>query len=237
MTKPITSVAALMLYERGAAGADRPDLAVHPGVRRRPGLPRRVGARPGHRARDRADPGLAPAHPHRRADLRLPPQHPVDEMYRAKGYEFGAPRGHGPRRGLRRLGRAAAAVPAGHRVELRRLHRRAGPGRRGRLRPAAGRVPRRARARPAGHDRHRVLGRAADDLDRLATLYLPNPRGGLVPQRGDGRRDHPPADASCPAAAGWCPPPADYHRFTQMLARGGELDGVRLLVARAPWPT
>ena len=48
-----------------------------------------------------------------------------------------------------RVGGAAAALPARHGVELRALDRRARPRRRGHLRPAARRVPRRARARPA----------------------------------------------------------------------------------------
>ena len=42
----------------------------------------------------------------------------------------------------------------------------------------------------------------------------------------------PASRCSSPAAAGWPRRPRDYHRFTQMLARGGELDGVRLLGPR-----
>ena len=42
---------------------------------------------------DRADPDLAPADPHVRADLRVPPRHPVDAIYRAAGFEWGIPPG------------------------------------------------------------------------------------------------------------------------------------------------
>ena len=70
--------------------------------------------------------------------------HPVDAMYRAAGFEWASPPGHGPGAGLRRLGRPPAAVPAGLGVELLGGHRRARPGGRGRLRAA----PRTSSSRP-----------------------------------------------------------------------------------------
>ena len=73
MTKPVTSVAAMMLYEEGAAGAHRSGQRVHPLLRGRPRLRRRLGPQAGNRPRDRTGKNLAPAHPHRRAHLRLPP--------------------------------------------------------------------------------------------------------------------------------------------------------------------
>ena len=90
------------------------------------------------------------------------------------GIEWGTPPGLRPRRLLRAVGGAAAAVPARQRVELRRLHRRARPRRRGDLRPAARRVPRRPRARAARHGRHRFFA-AEPDHGRLAALYVPRP--------------------------------------------------------------
>ena len=42
MTKPVTSVAAMILYEEGA-GAHRPRRRLHPGLQRRPRLRRRLG--------------------------------------------------------------------------------------------------------------------------------------------------------------------------------------------------
>jgi CubicO group peptidase (beta-lactamase class C family) len=71
----------------------------------------------------------------------------------------------------------------------------------------------------------------ADDLERLATLYVS--RGGHArPAQPDGssRVTEPVEFFSGGGGLGLLG--ADYHRFTQMLARGGELDGVRLLSPR-----
>ena len=61
MTKPITSVAAMMLYEEGRFELDRPGQLVHPLVPRRPGVRRRVRPQGRHGPRHRAGPDLAPA--------------------------------------------------------------------------------------------------------------------------------------------------------------------------------
>ncbi|MDD9937277.1 MAG: serine hydrolase [Myxococcales bacterium] len=67
-----------------------------------------------------------------------------------------------------------------------------------------------------------------DKLDRLVTMYAPTPKG-MVSQ------DAPPASAwAAPRAlqsggAGLVSTMADYLRFVQMLAGGGELDGTRIL--------
>lgn len=67
------------------------------------------------------------------------------------------------------------------------------------------------------------------DSDRLAALYSPQPntlqalRNNALDRIG---RQRP---ASCLGGDGLVSTVADYHRFTQMLLRGGELDGVRLL--------
>ena len=57
----------------GRARAERPGEFLHSGVRRRPGLCGRVGPAASHGGGDRAGAGLAPAHPHRRPDLWVPP--------------------------------------------------------------------------------------------------------------------------------------------------------------------
>jgi CubicO group peptidase (beta-lactamase class C family) len=71
----------------------------------------------------------------------------------------------------------------------------------------------------------------ADD-GRLAALYSPDPRTGRAVRNTAmdraGRR--PPTFLS--GGGGLVSTAADYHRFTQMLLRGGELDGVRLLGSR-----
>ena len=61
----------------------------------------------------------------------------VDALYRAAGYDPAPP--PDPRGVRRRLGAAAAALPAGHQVGLRRLDRRRRPADRDLDRPDAGR--------------------------------------------------------------------------------------------------
>ena len=118
----------------------------------------RLGPQAGHGAGDGADPPLAPAHPHLGADLRLPPRPPGRRRLPPARLRVDEPAGHGPRGVLRRLGRPAAALPARDGVELLRLHRRARPRRRDRLRAVARRVHGGADLRPPGHGGHGVLG-------------------------------------------------------------------------------
>jgi len=69
------------------------------------------------------------------------------------------------------------------------------------------------------------------DAGRLAALYGPAPDGGLV--RNDQLGNHALRRPACLAGGGGLvSTAADYHRFTQALVRGGELDGVRLLGTR-----
>jgi CubicO group peptidase (beta-lactamase class C family) len=71
-----------------------------------------------------------------------------------------------------------------------------------------------------------------DKADRLAALYAANPAGGPAVRYdalGDLIRQHP---AGFEGGGGLVSTAADYHRFTQMLLRGGEVDGVRLLGTR-----
>lgn len=66
------------------------------------------------------------------------------------------------------------------------------------------------------------------DLARLAALYVPGPGGQATRMDAMGA-----AATRAPAAlsggGGLVSTAADYHRFTQMLLRGGELDGERIL--------
>jgi CubicO group peptidase (beta-lactamase class C family) len=70
------------------------------------------------------------------------------------------------------------------------------------------------------------------DAHRLAALYQPDPAtGAAIPAGSLGDRAlAPPRLAS--GGSGLVCTAADYHRFTQMLLRGGELDGVRVLGPR-----
>ncbi len=67
------------------------------------------------------------------------------------------------------------------------------------------------------------------DVDRLATLYTPT-RTGMQPTPRPGPEGLAPTMLS--GGGGLISTAADYHRFVQCLARGGELDDVRLLGPR-----
>ncbi|MEV6365738.1 serine hydrolase domain-containing protein [Micromonospora musae] len=72
----------------------------------------------------------------------------------------------------------------------------------------------------------------SDEADRLATLYAPDPSTGHAmryDQIGALAYRKPILHSG---GGGLICSAADYHRFTQMLVRGGELDGVRLLGPR-----
>jgi CubicO group peptidase (beta-lactamase class C family) len=71
----------------------------------------------------------------------------------------------------------------------------------------------------------------ADDMGRLATLYVPNPAGGLRVNTSLGDAATRPRTFFS-GGGGLVATAGDYHRFTQMLLRGGELDGTRLLSPR-----
>src|SRR3954470_6959256 len=70
------------------------------------------------------------------------------------------------------------------------------------------------------------------DIDRLAALYVPAP-GTRKATRNDAMgRAATTMPACLSGGGGLVSTAADYHRFSQMLLRGGELDGVRLLGTR-----
>jgi CubicO group peptidase (beta-lactamase class C family) len=68
-----------------------------------------------------------------------------------------------------------------------------------------------------------------EDADRLAALYTPDPRTGLAVQQDALGAAALTAPTFLSGGGGLVGSAADYHRFTEMLRRGGELDGVRLL--------
>ena len=71
----------------------------------------------------------------------------------------------------------------------------------------------------------------AEKLDRLALIHGEDEEGALAPPTGGGDPTVPPAGPS--GGGGLYGTTMDYLRFTQMVLNGGELDGVRLLSPRS----
>jgi CubicO group peptidase (beta-lactamase class C family) len=229
MTKPITSVAALMLWERGDLELSDPVSAFVPAF---------ADARV-YKAGGAPNPATVPAtEPVRVWHLLTHTSgltygfhnaHPVDAMYRARGHDVAGPDGVD----------LATACDALARVPL--LFQPGTEWNYGVSTDVLGRVVEvvsgesldtffaRHVLGPLGMD-ETTWSVSADDRDRLATLYTPG-RAGPVRNRNLGDAAfRPPTLLS--GGAGLISTAGDYHRFTQMLLRGGELDGVRLLGPR-----
>jgi CubicO group peptidase (beta-lactamase class C family) len=231
MTKPITSVAAMMLYEEGAFELKDPvsrfipsftDMRVYTGgsALAPATVPATEPVRIWHLLTHTA--GLTYGFHH---------AHPVDAIYRAAGFEWGAPAGVD----LADCCDAWASMPL--------LFQ---PGSEWNYSVASdvlGRVVEVAsgqsldeffRARifePLGMP-DTAFSVAEPERDRLAALYMPHPgtrQATRLDSMGNLAR-HPPTALS--GGGGLVSSAADYQRFTQMLLGEGELDGVRLLGSR-----
>jgi CubicO group peptidase (beta-lactamase class C family) len=227
MTKPVTSVAVLMLYERGLLELTDPVARYIPAF-----ADMRV-----YRGGSAAKPGTVPASEPMRVWHLLTHTagltygfhhaHAVDEIYRAKGFEFGTPRGMD----------LAAACDAWAAMPL--LFEPGAEWNYSVATDVLGRIVEVVSGErldtflaehvfaPLGMD-DTGFWVAPDELDRLAGLYMPNPAGGLLrnTSMGDAATREP---SFLSGGGGLVSTAADYHRFAQMLARGGELDGSRLL--------
>jgi CubicO group peptidase (beta-lactamase class C family) len=230
MTKPVTSVAALMLLERGSLELTDPVSRYIPSFAHV-----RV-----YKAGSAANPATVPAtEPVRVWHLLTHTAgltygfhhaHPADEIYRAKGFEFGVPKGMD----------LAAACDAWAGMPL--VHQPGAEWNYSVATDVLGRVVEVASGRTLEEFfAEEILGPLdmtdtafsvpEDAHERLAALYVPNPAGGL-------RRSGAMGEAALrrptmlSGGGGLVSTAADYHRFTQMLARGGELDGARLLGPR-----
>lgn len=232
MTKPITSLAAMMLHEEGAFELKDPvsrfipsfaDLRVY---RRGSALkPQTVPAtepvRIWHLLTHTA--GLTYGFHH---------THPVDAMYRSAGYEWGTPPGVD----------LAAACDSFARLPL--LFEPGAEWNYSVATDVLGRVVEVASGQaldeffatrifgPLGMDDTAFYVRE-DDLDRLAALYVPNPADDGKAVRFDLLGDlarKPPTMLS--GGGGLVSTAADYHRFTRLCLGRGALDGVRLLGPR-----
>lgn len=231
MTKPITSVAAMMLYEEGAFELSDPvsrfipafaDTRVYvQGSSQAPlTVPTTEPVRLWHLLTHTA--GLTYGFHH---------AHPVDAMYRAAGFEVGGPRGYD----LAACCDAYAGLPL--------LFQ---PGTEWNYSVATdvlGRVVEVASGQPLdqffAQRIFRPLGMTdtafwvgESDADRLAALYAPETHSRrAVPHTRMGKAALRPPDCLS-GGGGLVSTAGDYHRFTQMVLGGGELDGVRLLGTR-----
>jgi CubicO group peptidase (beta-lactamase class C family) len=231
MTKPVTSVAAMMLYEQGAFELKDPVSRFIPSFSEA-----RV-FRSGSALRPVTDPVVEPVRiwhllTHTAGlTYGFHYAHPVDAMYRAAGFEWGTP----PGLDLEGCCDAWAGLPL--------LFQ---PGSEWNYSVASdvlGRVVEVASGQPLDRffDDHIFTplrfsdtGFFIDEANerRLAALYVPAP-GTNAATRLDGFGGSPTTRPTClSGGGGLIGSAADYHRFTQMLLRGGELDGVRLLGTR-----
>ena len=206
---------------------------VHPRVRRDQGLLGRVVVPAGHGARLGADQDLAPddAHggPHLRLDVQASRRCHVP-LGRIRVAHAERPR---PCRVLPQAGEAPPVVPAGQRSGTTRWRPTcSAASSRWRAARRFDAVLRRARARPARDERDELLrrGRSQPSDWPFSTARTSPPDGRHAPATWARRPCSRPSAAL--GGSGLVSTAADYHRFTQMLLRRGELDGVRLLGAR-----
>ena len=231
MTKPITSVAAMMLWEEGGFELKDPLHRYVPSFRET-----RVW---------RGGSSTAPVTEPQRDQIQLwhllshtagltygfMYAHPVDTLYRQGGFEWGAPRD----KSLAEVCDQFAAFPLLFQPGTEWSYSVATD--------VVGRVIEVVSGMPLDEFfRTRIfepLGMtdtafhvAAGDQHRLASLYVPRPgtrQAMAAPVTGEAAKRAP---TFLSGGGGLVSTAHDYHRFTEMLRRGGELDGVRLLAPR-----
>jgi len=231
MTKPITSVAAMMLHEEGAFELKTPISDLIPSF-----ADARV-YRAGPPTNPETEPLLEPVRVWHllthTAGLTygFHHAHPVDAMYRKAGFEWGSP----PGMTLAEATDAFAGLPL--------LFQPGTEWNYGVSTDVLGRVVEAASGQsldrffaerifePLGMT-DTAFSVPAAKQDRLAALYVAmpgQPKAVRLDAMGNAFNE-PPAYLS--GGGGLVSTAGDYHRFTQLLARGGELDGVRLLGPR-----
>jgi CubicO group peptidase (beta-lactamase class C family) len=228
MTKPLTSVAAMMLYEEGAFELKDPVANWIPsfadtrvwsaGTALKPvSVPLREPVRMWHLLTHTS--GLSYGFHH---------AHPVDALYRARGFEFGFP----PEMSLQECCDAWAELPL--------LFEPGSEWNYSHSTDVLGRVVEVISGRTLEEFfAERICGPLGmtdtsfgpADPDRLAEAYARDPATGrpVVSPLGRAAKSKPKAFSGGGGLVGTA---ADYHRFARMLLNGGELDGVRLLGSR-----
>jgi CubicO group peptidase (beta-lactamase class C family) len=230
MTKPVTSVAAMMLHEEGAFDLNDPISRWLPEF-----AEPRVYVK-GSALRPLTEPATEPIRvwhllTHTSGlTYGFHHAHPVDAIYRAAGYEWGTP----PGLDLAACSEAWAGFPLvfqpgsewNYSVSTDVLGRL--------VEVVSGQsLDEFFAERIFGPLGMTDTGFWTEDLDRLAALYLPAPGTRLAVRNDTFGALGTKRPACLSGGGGLVSTAADYHRFTQMLLRGGELDGVRLLGPRA----
>ncbi|SEE04179.1 CubicO group peptidase, beta-lactamase class C family [Streptomyces sp. 2231.1] len=228
MTKPVTAVAVLMLAEEGGLSLDDPLERHLPAFAE----PRVYEGSSGARVRTRpaAGPILMRHLLTHTAGLTFGfyHKHPVDALYREAGLEYSVPPGAG----------LAETVDVYARMPLQ-----FDPGTQWNYSVASnvlGRVVEVVSGQPLdAFFAERILGPlgmsdtgfqvAPEQAGRLAELYGETEDGGITPVPGLPVHGRP---RFLSGSGGLVSSPLDFHRFMEMLRRGGELDGVRLLSAK-----
>lgn len=231
MTKAVTSVAAMMLWERGAFEL------TDPVTRFLPEFSSTKVWRSGSAARPVLEPVTEPM-----AIWHLMSHtagltygflyaHPVDEMYRQAGFEWGVPEGLDLAGCVERLATLPLLFQPGAEWNY----------------SLSTDVLARVIEVVTGSDLATALHELVlvplgmidtgywcppDKADRLAVLYGADPRTGLATRLDEASAATLTAPTACRGASGLVSTLGDYLRFTEMLRRGGELDGVRLLGSR-----
>lgn len=229
MTKPVTSVAAMMLHEEGAFDLNDPISRWLPEF-----AEPRVYVK-GSALRPLTEPATEPIRvwhllTHTSGlTYGFHHAHPVDAIYRAAGYEWGTP----PGLDLAACSEAWAGFPLvfqpgsewNYSVSTDVL---------GRLVEAVSgkSLDEFFAERIFGPLGMTDTGFWTEDVERLAALYLPAPGTKLAVRNDTFGALGTKRPACLSGGGGLVSTAADYHRFTQMLLRGGELDGVRLLGPR-----
>ena len=230
MSKPVTSVAAMMLHEEGAFGLKEPISTFIP----------EFADTPVYRSGSFVKPELEPqTEPIRIWHLLTHTSgltygfhntHPVDALYRAAGFAWGNP----PGMDLADCCRTWAGIPL--------VFQPGSEWNYGVSTDVLGRVVEVVSGQPLDvFMKERIfepLGMTETDFwvpaeraDRFAELYIPHPTTGLaVPIPGGAAMDHPPAMLG--GGGGLAGTAADYLHFAHMLLGRGELDGVRILGSR-----
>lgn len=229
MTKPLTTIAAMMLYEEGRFDLND-DVGRWIGALREPRV--FIGGTP---TAPQTVPAIGPVRVHHLLThmsgltYGFNYSHPVDAIYRAKGYDFGWPKG------------ADLAQAVDDWCSSPLLFQ---PGARWNYSVATdvlGRLVEIWSGQPLDvFLRERILGPLEMDdtewwcpeqkQDRLAMLYVPLHGDSFPYEELAEGATHPPQLLG--GGGGLVSTAHDYHRFMTMLLRGGELNGVRLVSSR-----